>query len=674
MFKKINQVDDYHGTKVYDPYRWLEDIHSKETEEFIDEHNKITKEFIESYEGYEDIKRRMEQLSKEEKYSVPSKKGDYYYFFYNDGVQNQACFCRAKDFMGEKEILIDPNNYSEDSTSAIMSIGINSERDILAYSISEKGSDWQEIRLLDMKSKNHLEDRIKWCRFTGISWLADNESFIYSRYPEMGTMDDEELSYHSMVCIHKIGTPQENDILLVDGKEKSSYSNYAGITEDKKYIFMSKVLGTSPNNKVFFKKYEDDKFIELFENKTASWNFIGNEGEKFYCLTNYKAPKNRILELDINDLHNEESWKEIISEDKSNTISFAIYSDGYIVMAVMEDGHHKLMSYDLKLGALKEYELPTIGSISDIGKGYKEIFFAFESYFLPETMYRLSLETGEVEKLTSPDIDFNFDDYESKLEFVTSKDGTRVPMVINYKKGLVLDGHNPTLLHAYGGFNLAKTPQFRIPELVWMERGGVFAVANIRGGDEYGEEWHEAAILENKQNCFDDFIACGEWLIDKKYTSKKKLAIRGRSNGGLLTGACMVQRPDLYGAVISQVGVLDMLRYHKYTIGRFWIPEYGDAENNEEHFKFLFKYSPLHNIRCGVVYPPVLVATGDSDDRVLPCHSYKFVATLEEISCGENPILLNVDKNTGHGQGKPVEKLINEEAYIYSFLEKILLK
>lgn len=673
MFKKANVIDDYHGNKVYDPYRWLEEIHSNETKEFIEENNRETEKYIKSYEAYEDIKNRIKELWKFEIYSVPSKKGDYYYFRYNDGKKNQGSIYRAKELTGEKELLLDPNEYAEDGTASINTISINSEKDILAYSISQKGSDWQVIKLIDMKTKEHLKDEINWCRFTYITWMPDNESFIYSRYPQVGEMSDEELSYHNTVYMHKIGTSQEEDIIVIDGKERSEYSKHVSLTDDNKYMILTKSKGTASQNLFFVKKINENEFTQLFSYTDASWSLLGNNGEKLYFLTNYKAPKRRVLEVNINNPE-EENWIEITPEHESDTISFAIYNKGYIVMAIMHDAYHKLSVVDLNNKRQKDIILDTMGAISDISKGEKgkEVFFKFSSYFVPNTIFKLDLETLEYSKALEPNIDFDFTQYETKQVFVTSKDGTRVPMFINYKKGIELNSNNPTVLYAYGGFNANRIPEFGIPEVVWMERGGVFAVANIRGGNEYGEEWHEAAMLEKKQNCFDDFIACGEWLIESKYTSNKKLAIRGRSNGGLLTGACMVQRPNLYGAVISQVGVLDMLRYHKYTIGRFWIPEYGDAENNAEHFKFLYKYSPLHNVRCGVVYPPILVPTGDSDDRVLPCHSYKFVATLKEVSSGENPILLRVEKNAGHGHGKPISKLIEVEADIYAFLEKVL--
>lgn len=674
MIKKVKVVDDYHGMKVYDPYRWLEDIHSEDTTMFVDEHNEKTKEFVEGYYDYDIIKDRMKELWKFDSYSSPKKFNGYYYFFYNDGSRNQPCYYRAKELNGEKELLIDPNSYAEDGTAAIGTVSVNPVKDILAYSISQKGSDWQVIKIYDMREKKHIDEELNWCRFTGIEWLTNGESFIYSRYPEQGSMDDEELSYHNMVCIHNLGTKQNEDIILVDGKQKSEYSNYVALTSDGDYMILEKQKGTSSNNLVLIQDLKREKIFDPFEGKEASWELLGNKETKFYFLTNYCAPKRRIIEVDLND-YREENWKELVEEDNIDTISFAIYNDGYIVLAFMHHAHHELAMYNISTGKLYNHEMNSLGAISEMSKGEKgkEVFFKFASYLLPDTIYKFDLQSKECTKVFEPHLDVDFSKFETIQVFVTSKDGTEIPMFISHRKGIKLDGGNRTLLYAYGGFNLNRIPEFRVPELVWMERGGVFAVANIRGGNEYGEQWHEDAMLEKKQNCFDDFISCAEWLIENKYTNKRYLAIRGRSNGGLLTGACMVQRPDLYGAVITQVGVLDMLRYHKYTIGRFWIPEYGDAERDKEHFKFLFKYSPLHNIRCGTVYPPVLVATGDSDDRVLPCHSYKYVATLEEVSSGENPILLRVEKNAGHGQGKPISKLIDVEADIYSFLERVLV-
>jgi prolyl oligopeptidase len=674
LIKKVNVVDNYHGTKIYDPYRWMEDIHSDEVKAFVDEHNIKSEEYIKSYEGYEAIKDRITELWRYESYSAPLKKGDYYYFFYNDGNSNQPGLYRAKDIKGEKFLLVDPSVYSEDSTSSIGAIAVNDKKDILAYSISQKGSDWQVIKMLDMITMTILKEEIQWCRFTSITWLEDNERFIYSRYPQQGSMEDEELSYHNMVCIHRLGTSQDEDEVLIDGSDRSPYSNYVSLSYDKKYILLEKSIGTSTENLVYLKEIDDtNEFFSPVEDKNGFWYFLGNSDFKFYFLTNYNAPKNRIVEIDIRNFK-EENWIEIVPEYDTDTISDAIYNDGYIFMSVMHDAYHNAVLINLESKETTYLEIGVIGAISEMccGEKGKEIFFLFASYFIPNTIYKVNLEHKTMEKVLEPRIPLDVSNYETKQVFVKSKDGTRIPMFLNYKKGIKLNGENKTVLYAYGGFNLNRIPEFRVPEVVWMERGGIYAVANIRGGNEYGEQWHKAGMLENKQNCFDDFISCGEYLIEEKYTSSKKLAIRGRSNGGLLTGACMVQRPELYGAVITQVGVLDMLRYHKYTIGRFWIPEYGDAENNPEHFKFMIKYSPLHNIRSGIVYPPVFVPTGDNDDRVLPCHSYKYVATLEEVASGVNPILLKVEKNAGHGQGKPISKLIEVEADIYSFLEKAL--
>ncbi len=674
LVKKVSVVDNYHGTKIYDPYRWMEDIHSDEVKAFVDEHNIKSEEYIKSYEGYEAIKDRIAELWRYESYSAPLKKGQYYYFFYNDGNSNQPGLYRAKDIKGEKFLLVDPSEYSEDSTSSIGAIAVNEKKDILAYSISQKGSDWQVIKMLDMSTMTTLKEEIQWCRFTSITWLEDNERFIYSRYPQQGSMEDEELSYHNMVCIHRLGTSQDEDEVLIDGSDRSPYSNYVSLSYDKKYILLEKSIGTSTENLVYLKEIDDaNEFFSPVEGKNGFWYFLGNKSFKFYFLTNYNAPKNRIVEIDIRN-YKEENWIEIVPEYATDTITDAIYNDGYIFMSVMHDAYHKAVLINLESKEATYLEIGVMGAISEIscGEKGKEIFFLFASYFIPNTIYKVNLEHKTMEKVLEPRIPLDFSNYETKQVFVKSKDGTRIPMFLNYKKGIKLNGENKTVLYAYGGFNLNRIPEFRVPEVVWMERGGIYAVANIRGGNEYGEQWHKAGMLENKQNCFDDFISCGEYLIEEKYTSSKKLAIRGRSNGGLLTGACMVQRPELYGAVITQVGVLDMLRYHKYTIGRFWIPEYGDAENNPEHFKFMIKYSPLHNIRSGIVYPPVFVPTGDNDDRVLPCHSYKYVATLEEVASGVNPILLKVEKNAGHGQGKPISKLIEVEADIYSFLEKAL--
>ncbi len=685
--KKVNIIENYHGRDIYDPYRWLEDINSDETKEFVKSHNETTRKFIEEYGDYNEIKEDMIKYSSFDRGSCPSKKGEYYYFFYKSATENQPVLYRAREIDGDKEIIVNPNELSEEGIYAITGFWVNEKKDIMAYGISHKGSDWQTIYFKDMGTGELLKDELNWCKFSSLCWLSDGESLIYTRYPKAYDVHDHRITYHNMVSVHILGTSQDDDENIIHGIEKSEYSYHLQITKDEKYLVMNRnkpfgigsvmVMEISEDmlsNLDNISKNIESYFTTIVNNKEEGFEFLGNEGEKFYFITDYEAFNKRVIEIDVTN-PDESDWKTIIEESSTTPIETALFTGKYMALVNMEDGYHKLYLYDIENNGAKNIELPAMGAIEEISCCSKEeIFFSFASFFIPTTIFQLEVDKRELREIWRPYIDIDFNDFVTERVFVESNDGTKIPMFINRRKDMVLNSSNRTVLYAYGGFNLNRIPEFRVPEVVWIMRGGIYAVANIRGGSEYGESWHKAGMLHNKQNCFDDFISCGQWLIDNKYTSNQKLAIRGRSNGGLLTASCMVQRPDLYGAVISQVPVIDMLRYHQYTVGKYWIPEYGDGENNKEDFLNMIKYSPLHNVKYGTVYPPVLIATGDSDDRVLPCHSYKFAATLEETMPVKDRVFLRVEKDAGHGQGKPLAKLIEVEADIYSFLEKVLGK
>lgn len=685
IMHKDNIIDNYHGRLISDPYRWLEDIESEETKEFVKEHNKVTGEFINEYEDVNEIRNEMIKYSTFDKGSVPIKKGEYYYFFYKAAIENQPILYRAKECDGEKEILVNPNELSKEGICAITGFWVSEKTEVIAYGISEKGSDWQTIYFKDMSNGQLLEDKLTWCKFSSLSWINEGKSVIYTRYPKTFDMHDHRITLHNMVSIHKIGTSQDMDEDIIDGVKESEYSYHLKVTEDEKYlvvyknkpfgegsVMIMKITEELNANISYIKENINKYFNTIIADKQESFQLLGNINEKFYFLTDYKAKNKKVIEVDILNCK-EEKWRVIIEENKRTPIERAIFNKNNIVLVNMKHGYHTLQVYNIRNNAVKNIDLPALGAIDDISScGEDEFYISFSSYFIPTTIYRLKQSSSEINEVWKKNSDIGFDEFITEQVFIKSKDGTSIPMFINRRRDIELNSNNRTVLYAYGGFNLNRIPEYRAAEVVWIKRGGIYAVANIRGGSEYGEDWHEAGMLHNKQNCFDDFISCGEWLIENKYTSNKKLAIRGRSNGGLLTASCMIQRPDLYGAVISQVPVIDMLRFHKYTVGRYWIPEYGDAENNKEDFLNMIKYSPLHNIKYGSIYPSVLIVTGDCDDRVLPCHSYKFAATLEEAMPGMNKVFLRVEKDAGHGHGKPLSKLIDVEVDIYNFLEKIL--
>ncbi|MCX7761599.1 MAG: prolyl oligopeptidase family serine peptidase [Candidatus Kryptonium sp.] len=673
--KTVDVVENYHGVKVADPYRWLEDFNSDEVKRWVDAQNKLTFEYIRSVAFYDKIKKRLTELMNYPRFSVPTKVENRYFFFKNDGLQNQSVLYMREGLKGKDKLVIDPNKFSEDGTIALMNLSYSRDGRFLAYGISVSGSDWQEIRIRDIATGKDFDEVLKWCKFSSIAWLPDNSGFYYNRFPEPGTVPKEDENNYNRVYFHKLGTPQSEDKLVYERPDAKELNFYPSITEDGKYLILTVTHGTSPKNRIYYRELNSTgDFVRLLDEADASYDFIGNNGSIFYFVTDLNAPRYKIIAIDVKK-PDRRNWKDVIPEHKKAVISDARIINNHFVVVYNEDVKHRIEIYSLDGKFIKEIKLPGSGTVSGLSgrQKDKEMFFGFTSFLYPLNVYRYDFRTGKLElffetKLTG----FNPNDYEVKQIFYESKDGARVPMYIVHKRGLKLDGNNPALLYGYGGFNISIMPSFSAVRLLWLEIGGVYAVANLRGGSEYGEEWHQAGMLDKKQNVFNDFISAGEWLIKNGYTNSKKLVINGRSNGGLLVAACMVQRPDLYGAVVCEVPVIDMLRYHKFTVGRYWIPEYGNAEANPEHFRFLYAYSPLHNVKKGTIYPPTLITTADHDDRVVPSHAYKFTATLQSANGGDTPILLRVETKAGHGAGKPTTKVIEEQTDIYAFLFKVL--
>ncbi len=670
---KQDVVEDYHGTKVADPYRWLEDSDSKETVDWVTKENELTRSFIDTYAKRDAIEQRLTKLWNYPKYSLPNKEGDRYFFSKNDGLQNQAVLYMSKSLTGEPTVLIDPNKLSADGTVALSGTTYTEDGKMMAYAISASGSDWQEVHVRDIDSGKDTDDLLKWCRFSGIGWKKDKSGFWYNRFPAEGEVAEEDRSNYNKVYWHQLGTPQEKDVLVYEDKANKELGFSPYVTEDGEYLVLYVYHGTDPKNGIYFRKTDSNgEFTHLFELNEAMYTPIDNIGSTVYVHTDADAPRGRVIAVDLAK-PGKENWVELIPQ-KTEVIDNVTMVNNELVVSYMKDAHHQLMIFGKDGKFRREIELPTIGTVQGVAGDREdtEMFFGFVSYTYPFTAFRYDFKTDKVEVFRKPDIDFDGTKYESKQVFYQSKDGTKIPMFITYKKGTKLDGNNPTLLYGYGGFNISMTPTFSIGRVMWMENGGIYAVACLRGGNEYGEEWHQGGVLDRKQNVFDDFIAAGEYLIKEKYTQTKYLAINGGSNGGLLTAACTVQRPDLWGAVVCQVPVIDMLRYHKFTVGRYWVSDYGNAEENAKDFAYMIKYSPLHNVKPGFKSPPILITSADTDDRVVPSHAKKFAAMLQANDAGDNPILLRVETKAGHGAGKPTSKQIEESADIYAFLFKIM--
>jgi prolyl oligopeptidase len=671
---KSDQVDNYHGTLVADPYRWLEDPDSAETRNWISAENQITFAYLNEIPAREKIKQRLTKLWDYEKYGIPFKEGNNYFYFKNNGLQNQSVLYTLKTLDAEPKVLIDPNKLSTDGTIALSGLAISENGKLLAYGLSTSGSDWQEWKVRDVETGEDLEDHLKWIKFSGASWTKDNQGFFYSRYDEPNEKTKlEDVNYYQKLYYHQLGTPQSEDVLIYHRDDQKEWGFSGNVTEDGSYLIISVWLGTDAKNLVFYKDLTnpDAEVVELINQFEADYSFIEHDEHIFYLRTDLNAPRGRLIAIDTKNPA-QENWQEIIPQSVATLESANILNNQFVV-DFLQDARTQIKIFDLNGALVREVELPGLGSAGGFGgkRDDTETFYSFTSFTTPGTIYRYNMVTGKSELFRQSQVDFNPDDYETKQIFYSSKDGTQVPMFITHKKGMQLDGNNPTYLYAYGGFNVSMTPSFSVSTLVWMEMGGVYAMPNIRGGGEYGEEWHQAGMKEKKQNVFDDFIAAAEWLIDNNYTRHARLAIAGGSNGGLLVGACMTQRPELFGAALPAVGVMDMLRFHKFTIGWAWVPEYGSPDNPEE-FPALYSYSPLHNLKSGTAYPATLITTADHDDRVVPAHSFKFAATLQANHAGDAPVLIRIETKAGHGAGKPTAKIIEEAADKWAFLVQTL--
>ena len=719
------QVDTYHGITIADPYRWLEDVDSPATKEWVAAQNRVTDSFLASIPQREAIRSRLTQLWNYARYSAPFKENGRYFYFQNSGLQNQSVLYVQDGLTGPPRVLLDPNILSTDGTVALSRTEASDDGHYLAYSLSTSGSDWQELHVRDVNNGRDLADVVKWVKFSGISWTHDNKGFFYSRYdePTSGNKMTNTNKNHKLYY-HRVGELQSRDELVYDRPDQPDWLFGGTVTDDGQYLIITVSQGTDVRTRVYFvdldnpgKPQIDNPVVRLIDKLDAEYSFIGNRGTNFYVRTDRNAPKGRIVAINI-DNPREERWNTIIPEGKDALQDAAMAGDD-IVANYLQDAHSSIRFYtgsrddrrsqqprpgqqpqqpprnpgniydDTSTAPVVmreraqpigggftfrgELPLPGIGSVGEVHgrQGDDELFYSFTSFLYPTTIYRYDLKSRRNEVFRTPKVAFDPTSYETRQVFYTSKDGSRVPMFITAKKGIQLDGNNPTLLYAYGGFNISMTPSFSPANLAWLEMGGIYALANLRGGGEYGKTWHEGGMLANKQNVFDDFIAAAQYLIQQKYTSTSKLAVRGGSNGGLLIGAVENQRPDLFGATLPEVGVMDMLRFQKFTIGWAWTSDYGSSDNPDQ-FKYLRAYSPLHNIKPGTCYPPTLAFTADHDDRVVPGHTFKYVATLQAAQSCPNPILVRIETKSGHGAGRPTSKLIDEAADRFAFLVREL--
>ena len=667
--KQVDTVDQYFETSVKDPYRWLEDDRSTETEAWVRSQNETTFDYLDKIPFRSTLKKSLEKLWNYEKIGSPFKEGDYTYFYKNNGLQNQYVIYRYKNDESPESatVFLDPNTFKEDGTVSLAGLSFSKSGHLLAYSISEGGSDWRKVVMMDVASKKIIGDTLVDIKFSGLSWYKD-EGFYYSSYDKpKGSALSDKTDQHK-VYYHQLGTPQKKDVLIYGGtaEEKHRYIG-ATVTEDNRYLFVSLRVSTS-GNKLIFKDLTkpNSSFIPILEHTESDTYLIDNVGAKLFFVTNLNAPNQKIVSVDAQN-PSPEHWVDLIPETKH--VLSASTAGGYFFAEYMVDAISQVKQYDYDGNFIRDIKLPGIGNAGGFGgkKEDKVDFYSFTNYKTPASIYTFDIETGLSELYWRPEIDFNSDGYESKQVFYASKDGTKIPMIITHKKGINLDGKNPTILYGYGGFNISLNPSFSVANAVWLDQGGIYAVPNLRGGGEYGKNWHIAGTQMNKQNVFDDFIAAAEYLISEKYTTSDYLAIRGGSNGGLLVGATMTQRPDLMKVALPAVGVLDMLRYHTFTAGAGWAYDYGTAQDSQEMFVYLLGYSPVHNVNKGISYPSTLVTTGDHDDRVVPAHSFKFAAELQNKQSGNNPTLIRIETDGGHGAGTPVSKTIAQYADIFGF-------
>ncbi len=673
--KTVDQVDTYHGVKVADPYRWLENPDADDTKAWVEAQNAVTFEYLKKIPDRESIQKRLTELWNYAKYGMPVKRGDRYFYYKNDGLQNQSVLYAIESLNGEPRVLLDPNTLSSDGTVALSGISISDDGSQLAYGISKSGSDWQDWKVRDVVTGNDLKDEIKWVKFSGASWTNDGKGFYYSRYAEPDEKTKlEAVNYFQKLYYHRVGDAQADDVLVYERSDQKEWGFSGDVTEDGRYLIITVWKGSDRKNLVFYKDLSqpDSQVVELISTWNADYNVIDNNGSVFWVKTDLDAPRSRVVAIDLAN-PDPENWKTVIPQTDETLQGVGLLNNQFVA-SYLKDAHSQVKIYGLDGSLVRDVALPGLGSVGGFGgkRLDTETFYSYTSFTEANTIYRYNVVTGDSEVFRKPNIKVDASQYETKQVFYTSKDGTKVPMFITYKKGLKLDGNNPTLLYAYGGFNASLTPFFSVSNAVWLEMGGVYALANLRGGGEYGQAWHEAGMKLKKQNVFDDFISAAEWLIAEKYTSSSKLAIEGGSNGGLLVGAVMTQRPELFGAALPAVGVMDMLRFHKFTIGWAWQGEYGDVDKNEDEFKAIYAYSPLHQLKPGTRYPSTMVTTADHDDRVVPAHSFKFAAALQKAHKGDNPVLIRIATKAGHGAGKPTAKIIEEAADKWAFLRSVL--
>ena len=670
--RKVDVVETLHSVEVPDPYRWLEDLDSPETREWVQAQNAVTFPYLKALPDRERLKDELTSLWNYERYGLPEKEGNFYFFTLNTGLQNQVVLYVSEGLDGDSRILLDPNTLSEDGTVSLAGTAVSPDGKYLAYGISSGGSDWREWRVRKVDTSRDLSDRIEWVKFSGASWTRDGKGFFYSRYDKPEGDILEEVNYFQKIYYHQIGDPQEKDRLVYERRDHKNWGLRGVVTDDGRYLIIGVSQGTDERNRVFYQDLDGSgEVVELLDDFDAGYSFLGNQGPLFWFRTDLDAPRGRLIQIDTRRPQREH-WVELIPQTDDTLRKVSVLNHKF-VLSYLRDAHSYIEIRELSGKKIRALELPGIGAVSGFGGKIddRETFYRFSSYVDPDTIYHYDLGTGESTIYRESTIQFDASAYETTQVYYESKDGTRVPMFITYRKGLELNGKNPTLLYGYGGFNIPQTPRFSVSNAVWIRNGGVYAVANLRGGGEFGEEWHQAGMKANKQNVFDDFIAAAEWLIEMKYTSTQHLGIAGGSNGGLLVGACLTQRPDLFGATLPAVGVMDMLRFHKFTIGWAWVSDYGSPDDPED-FQSLYAYSPYHNIRDGVEYPPTLVTSADHDDRVVPSHSFKFAARLQEAQRGASPVLIRIATRAGHGSGKPTSMQIEEATDRLAFLAKHL--
>jgi len=671
------QVDDLHGVGVPDPYRWMEQIDSDETRQWVEAENQVTDSYLQTLDSRAEIAAKLEQLWNYERYGTPWTEGGRYFFAKNDGLQDQSVYYWTDSLDGEPELMLDPNGLSEDGTTAVSGMKVSHDGKLLAYALSDAGSDWKRWKVREIASGEDRSDLIEWSKFTGVAWTPDNKGFFYGAYDPPSAGDEfEELNHNQKLFYHRLGAKQAADKLIYADPEHPDWQFDGKVSEDGDYLIIDVSVGTDVRNMLYYAPLKrgaklDGEVVKLIDELDASYGFIGNLGSEFYFFTNLDATRGRVVKIDVDAVGDgEPTLVEVIAEDPEHTLQSVQMTGGRLFARYMVDAKNEIRVHDPAGERERVIELPeAIASVAGFGGKFdaEQTFYGLMSFTRPNTIYRYDIASGQSEVWREPKLAVDTSRYETEQVFYKSKDGTEVPMFLVHKKGLEPSGDAPTYLYGYGGFNISLTPRFSVPDLVWLELGGVYAQPNLRGGGEYGESWHEAGTKLDKQNVFDDFIAAAEYLIDEGWTNSDKLAIGGRSNGGLLVGAAMTQRPDLFEAVLAGVGVMDMLRFHKFTIGWAWVSDYGSADDPEQ-FAALYDYSPYHNIEDGTAYPATMIYTADHDDRVVPSHSYKFAARMQAAQAGEEPVFIRIDTKAGHGAGKPTSKQIEEWADLWGFV------